>query len=396
MKMNDTAHSLQLDIVAMAPNAWDGPWMNRQQLLSRLGTQHNIIYTNGLWMVWDRHQAAWKEAPANGGFSVQDQVLVDLSPKFLLRWPRFSAFDHLAMRMAARRWMRAHTGDKDSPRVAYLFHPQFYPYVKRIRPDFVVYHAYDMLSLTPEWNRELDEQQRKLLAMADLVVASSDVIAEELATISGKPVEMLPNGADFDVFCGAATGDCPEPDDLANVPHPRIGYVGNLNLKVDFPLIAALAKDHQSWNFVFVGGKGKLDAPTQKGFDQCEGLKNVHFLGAKNYREIPGYAANMDVNLMCYRVEGDVWTRGIYPLKLHEYLATGKPVISSDIPSVIPFESNVAIARTTDQWPELIEAALQGNGAGNTEQRRMVAKENSWDARAGRLNICLTNMVNGQ
>ncbi len=396
MKTNDTSYTPQLDIVAMAPNAWDGPWMNRQQLLSRLGSQHNIIYSNGLWSVWDRDQTAWKEASVNGEFCAQDQVLVDHPPKFLLRWPRFSALDHLAIRMAVRRWKRIHTRMKNAPRVAYCFHPQFYPYAKKIQADFVVYHAYDMLSLTPEWDRELEEQQRALLAMADLVVASSDIIAEELAAISGKPVEMLPNGADFEVFCGAATGDCPEPDDLANIPHPRIGYVGNLNLKVDFPLIASLAKNHQSWNFVFVGGKGKLDAHTQKGFDECARLKNVYFLGAKDYREIPGYAANMDVNLMCYRVEGDVWTRGIYPLKLHEYLATGKPVISSDIPSVIPFKSNVAIARTAGQWPELIEAALQGNGAGSTEQRRTVAKENSWDARAGRLNVCLTNMLNDQ
>ncbi len=396
MKMNSTSSPAQLDIVAMAPNAWDGPWMNRQQLLSRLGTQHRIIYTNGLWTVWDRHQAAWKEAPVKGDFCTQDQVLVDHSPKFLLRWPRVSILDHLAIRMAVRRWTRARNRGENAPRVAYLFHPQFYPYVKKIQPDFVVYHAYDMLSLTPEWNSELDAQQRELLAMADLVVASSDVIAEALATISGKPVEMLPNGADFDAFCGAATGNCPEPDDLANIPHPRIGYVGNLNLKVDFPLIASLAKEHRDWNFVFVGGKGKLDARTQKGFDQCVQLKNVCFLGAKDYREIPAYAANMDVNLMCYRVEGEVWTRGIYPLKLHEYLATGKPVVSSQIPSVIPFESNVAIARTTDQWPELIAAALRGNGAGNAGQRRAVAKENSWDARAGRLNVCLANMLNDQ
>ncbi len=396
MKTNDTSYTPQLDIVAMAPNAWDGPWMNRQQLLSRLGSQHNIIYSNGLWSVWDRDQSAWKEASVSGDFYAQDQVLVDQPPKFLLRWPRFSALDDLAIRMAVRRWKRAWEIEKNSLRVVYLFHPQFYPYVKKIQADFVVYHAYDMLSLTPGWSRELEEQQRALLAMADLVVASSDVIAEELTAISGKSVEMLPNGADFNVFCGAATGDSPEPDDLANIPHPRIGYVGNLNLKVDFPLIASLAKIHQNWNFVFVGGKGKLDAHTQKGFDECVGLKNVYFLGAKDYREIASYAANMDVNLMCYRVEGDVWTRGIYPLKLHEYLATGKPVISSDIPSVIPFESNVAIARTTDQWPELIEAALQGNGAGSTEQRRTVAKENSWDARAGRLNVCLRNMVNDQ
>lgn len=394
--MNNTDSSLSLNIIAMAPNEWDGPWMNRQQLLSRLGAQHNIIYSNGLWAVWDRNQAEWKAASVRGNFRSQDQVLVDSPPKFLLRWPRFSLLDNMAIRMAVRRWRCAHGSGKNSPRVAYLFHPLFYPYVKKIQPDFVVYHAYDMFSLTPGWSPELDEQQRKLLEMADLVVASSETIAKELAAISGKAVEMLPNGADFDVFYRASTGSYAEPDDLAGITHPRIGYVGNLNLKVDFPLVASLAKNHQNWNFVFVGGAGKFDSHTQNGFDECSMLKNVHFLGAKNYREIPRYASNMDVNIMCYRVDKNIWASGGYPLKLHEYLATGKPVISSKISSVIPFASHVAIARTSNEWSDLIEAALQGNGVGNIEHRRAVAKENSWDVRARRLNICLANMVNVQ
>jgi len=100
--------------------------------------------------------------------------------------------------MAVRRW-NARLGSRGkTSRTSCLFvSSSVLPYVKKIQADFVVYHAYDMLSLTPEWNRELEEQQRALLAMADLVLASSDVIAEELTAISGKSVEMLPNGADF-------------------------------------------------------------------------------------------------------------------------------------------------------------------------------------------------------
>ena len=385
----------RLNILAMAPNAWNGPWMNRQQLLSRLGAIHDILYTNGLWAVWDRYRPEWRTAPVAGDFLRQDQVVVDASPKFLLRWPRYSWIDDIAMGMAASRWMRAFRGNRDIPRIAYLFHPQYFPYLEKLKPDFVVYHAYDMFSLTPEWNEELNNYQHKLLEISDLVVASSDAISDELRSTSGKPVETLPNGADYDLFLRASESSASEPDDLKNIPYPRIGYVGNLNLKVDFPLVASVARRKQCWNFVFVGGKGTLDADTEKGFEACSALRNVHFLGPKDYREIPAYAANMDVNLMCYRVDDGVWTRGIYPLKLHEYLATGKPVISSNIPSVLPFESVVAIARSHDQWPGLIEAALQGNGAGSADKRRSVAKENSWSTRAARLNDCLMDMVAG-
>ena len=391
--MNDKNKKIteRLNVIAMAPNLWDGPWMNRQQLLSRLASKHNIVYTNGLWTVWERLQNSWKKALPFGRVRLQEGVLVDYPPKYFLRWPTIPAIDRFVIRLGVKRWIKAFCG-KHGSRVAYLFHPQFFPYVSDLKPDYVVYHAYDMLSLTPGWNQELAQQQIRLLEIADLIVASSDVIADELASLSGKSVEVIPNGADFGAFSDVLKTKNSEPDDLADIAHPRIGYVGNLNLKVDFPLVGSLAKKHPNWSFVFVGGEGKLDDYTKPGIDECSKLENVHFLGSKDYKDIPRYVCNMDINLMCYRVGEGVWTRGIYPLKLHEYLASGLPVVSSEIPSVLPFSDQVAIARSSEQWETCINSALQGQGAGDFKSRRAVAKQNSWDARALRLNDCLSAM----
>jgi phosphoribosylaminoimidazole (AIR) synthetase len=100
----------------------------------------------------------------------------------------------------------------------------------------------------------------------------------------------------------------------------------------------------------------------------------------------------MDVNLICNIVRDDLWAWGSYPLKLHEYLATGRPIVSSDILAVRPFSNVVAIARSCEEWETAIVAALAGQAPGSTAERRMVARLNSWDARVSTLTALLDDL----
>src|SRR5262249_46664820 len=128
----------------------------------------------------------------------------------------------------------------------------------------------------------------------------------------------VPNGVDYASYVRS----WPEPEDLAPIPHPRIGYVGVLKKQLDLPLFHALAQRHRSWSFVFVGPQAH---PEDIGplIGQMARLPNVHFLGGKPVRAIPGYTQHMDVSALAYRV--DDYTKFIYPLKLHESLASGHP-----------------------------------------------------------------------
>jgi hypothetical protein len=101
----------------------------------------------------------------------------------------------------------------------------------------------------------------------------------------------------------------------------------------------------------------------------------------------------MDVNVMCYRLADDLWVDAIYPLKLHEYLAAGRPVVSADVASVRPFSDVVAIAHDTGQWESAIEMALSGGGCGTTASRRAIAAANSWAARVSELELELAALV---
>lgn len=372
-----------LAVLVLAPNTWQGQWVNRQQLFSRLGRQWRVLYCTGNWSSWQRHEAGWRRAPLGGAMLPMDHVTVDQAPRWMLRNPRWGWWDRWMVRLQSMRWRRFLAPGKGTPLVAYVFHPMFLPYVRCLGADYLVYHAYDRYEHTPGWTAELAAAERSLLEQADLVLASSEQIAGALHAKVARPVLVLPNGADAAAFARARAGQ-EEPPDLRAIPGPRLGWIGSLHPSVDFGLIAALARRHPEWHFVLLGQLvAHREVASQLGVAACKALPNVHFLGARPVEEVPAYVVHMDVNLMAYRVDGESWVLSGYPLKLHEYLAAGHPVVSADLPSVRPFAGVLSIAHGVDEWEAALAAALaDGGGQAAAAERIAVADANSWDSRA--------------
>jgi glycosyltransferase involved in cell wall biosynthesis len=377
-------------ILALAPNHWHDQWMNRQYLLSRLGRRHRVLYSRGPWKIWDRRGEEYRSSPMFGRFEPADNVLVDRPGRAALRVPTVPSLDRIATSVAVRRWQRQLERMGHGPRVLWIFHPRYGYLVDRLRFERLVYHAYDLYSHTADWTPRAAEEQRRLLARADLIVCSSERIALELREQSGKPVHVVPNGVDFERF--AAAGAAAEPAEFASIPRPRIGYIGSLNQKVDFGLLDQLSARRPDWHFVLAGRTVGLGGAETARFDGLVSRPNVHFLGQKSTAEIAGYTAALDVGLLCYRTSG-AWTEGIYPLKLHEYLACGLPVVSSDFPAARDFPDVVWIARDEEDWQRRIDGALSGTGPGSAEKRSEVARANSWDQRARQLDELLMAML---
>lgn len=378
-------------VVALALGQWDSAWMNRQHLLSRLAMRHPVLYSTGPWSLWERQAPARADAPWFGRLVLRDGVLVDQPARMLLTWPYRERWEQIVARLMARRWRRGLSGE--GPLVLIVYHPDHYALVKAVKADYVVYYAYDQFNLTAGWTEIEERFQAELARSADLVVASATTMADAIQGYSPNPVRVLPNGADVAAFVAAAEADVPEPAELAAIPHPRIGYVGNINSKVDFKLIATLARREPAWQFVFVGGRGMFDEVSRRWLDECETLPNIHFLGPRKHTELPAYTAAMDVNTMCYRVAEGIWAVAGYPLKLHEYLATGKPVIGADLIVLREFTSVLRIAKDADEWHDAIVDALDKGGVADTESRRQVAAENSWDHRVEVFDRWLSEMV---
>ncbi len=185
---------------------------------------------------------------------------------------------------------------------------------------------------------------------------------------------MLPNGADVEAIDRAIATSAPPPQDLSTIPRPWLGWVGSLHPQIDFALIAEVARRQPNWSFVFVGSMiAHPDARADRERADCFALPNVYVLGGKSIDDVPRYVTSMDANLMCYRLSDQTWIKAIYPLKLHEYLAAGRPIVSADLPTVRPYSDVVRIAEGADDWQAAIADALANGGQGRPDQRRAAA-----------------------
>jgi glycosyltransferase involved in cell wall biosynthesis len=379
-------------IMAFAPNAWQGPRMNRQHILSRLAERGwPVHYSTGALSVWDRFSSRWEQAGWLRGADVIEGVHVDRSSRWMPRWPTHRTWDRLAIRDHVR-WLKSTLDDAASPLIAYVFHPSFWPYVEQLRPRFVVFHAYDAFDLTPDWNEELALDQARLARRADLCVASFSRMALSFPDDVRSTVRELPNGADVELF--TAADGCACPDDLAAIPHPRIVYAGAINRKLDFEMVADLARARPDWHWVFIG-RVQLDddAESLQDWQSCIALPNVHHLDGKDAKELPAYLHHADVNVMCYRIDGNGWWLRGSPLKLHEQLAVGRPVVGAALDAVRPFAHVLDAVRTHEEWMAAIERALSSGGVGTPAERRAVALKNSWDRRIDLLERWIFEMI---
>jgi glycosyltransferase involved in cell wall biosynthesis len=387
----ENAPAARCRILALAPNFWDDQWMNRQQILSRLAKHHDVLYSNGPWSAWDRHHERFRTSSWTGSFEARDGVLVDRPSKLLLSWPTHPAADRAAASLAVARWRRQLARMGNGPIVAYLFHPTYLRYAERLHPDFLIYSPYDLFSRMPGWTAEQSANEQRLLELCTLVITSSEPTRAALQPKTDKPVFCVPNGADAAHF--EAGSKQPPPPDLASIPRPRIGYVGSVNRKIDFALIASLALREPGWQFVFIGPEGNLDDLTRMGVNRCKALTNVHFLPSRPVSDLPRCMGGLDVGLLCYR--RDTWMEFGFPLKLFEYLAAGLPVVSKPLPSVMDHREFLELAEDESSWHDAIAKALNGHGRSTPEARRAEAWRNTWDSRVATIDHILSAAARG-
>jgi glycosyltransferase involved in cell wall biosynthesis len=188
---------------------------------------------------------------------------------------------------------------------------------------------------------------------------------------------LVPNAADIAHFAKAFSEETIVPEEMRHIKSPIIAFVGVVgSYWVDLEIIRYAASVHPEWSFVLIG-------PIASGADYLKAHKNIHLFGKRDYRDLPGYLKKVDVCILPF-VMNDL-IKHTNPIKLYEYLAAGKPVVSTPIPEVLTFSNVVRIAKNKEEFVKQIEQAL-GERAETSRQARIdVAAKNSWDMRINRI-----------
>ena len=269
--------------------------------------------------------------------------------------------------------------------VLYLWQPEFAPALDLVEHDASCYHIDDEYTFS-DVELPNTKEEAELIRRVDQVIVHSKRLMEKKGTINPKTA-LVPNGVDLKAFVTTHA----EPPDLAGIPRPRIGYIGVIKKQLDLALLERLARVRPQWNFVLVGPIVNI-GEKQRVLADLQSRANVHFLGNKPVDALPAYTQNMDVCLMCY--ESNDYTKYIYPLKLHEYLASGRPAVATPIDSVLEHGDLIALARSDHEWITAIEHALvRGDSQRVARQERAQAYD--WNTLAGRVAELLRASVLG-
>ncbi len=238
--------------------------------------------------------------------------------------------------------------------------------------ELVVYYCIDDYAALPGVNVEaITAADAALTRRADQVfVAAPSLLAAK--TAQNPTTVFSPHGVDFDLFASAADAATPVPERAAALRQPVIGFFGLLADWIDVQLLAFLAKQRPDWTLLLVGHVGTNVA-------DLVGLPNVVFVGPQPYETLPGWAKAFAVAVMPYRLNRQVLNAN--PLKLREYLATGKPVVSVPTPEVVRFAPHVRLAATAEEFLAEVEAALREDSAELRAERMRSVRGMSWDAR---------------
>jgi glycosyltransferase involved in cell wall biosynthesis len=363
----------RIGLIALVPDRWDGIWGTRHQVIGRLARRFDVVWVQparGWREYWLGGGAA--EMPMQAGVPVPSRLQVYdpgrwlpevYSPPALGDWIRMRRV-HRARQLLQRRGCTSIA--------LYLWRPQFSWALRAFRPDFVCYHVDDEYRFSFERLPD-DPEEVALIRAADQVIVTSPQLFERKGNFNTQTIQ-VPNGVDYAKFSAATN----EPADLASIPRPRFGYVGVVQIQLDLELLYRVATRRPQWSFVLVGPRGFLGGKAQT-LERLAILPNVHLLGNRPLRELPAYMQHMDVSMMCYAVND--YTNCIYPLKLHEYLAAGRPVVSTPIRSVLSFGGTVRLAVSDEEWDRALEEGLSpaANAPAAVAARRAVAAAHGWD-----------------
>ena len=368
------------DLICISHLRWDFVWQRPQHILSRLAKHYRVFFVEE--PMTDTSASEPRLAVSAGRGENPVTVIRLMQPAAENYWighgdPRTQdTYEQLLAQFLEQQ------GSTD--RILWLYTPMAAPFVAALDPDLLVYDVMDELSAFKGAPAALREQDRTMLRTADIVFTGGVSMYRARLPYANN-IHLFPSGVEITHFARAAERTMPRPSDLSELSDPVIGYFGVIDERMDMPALEALATSHPEWSIVMLGPIVKIDP------SELPQAPNLHFLGMKDYQELPAYLAYFDVALVPFAMNEA--TRYLSPTKTLEYLAAGKPVVAAPIADIVELYGDyVRIAETPQEYVSLTEAALAEIGAETAAERRArtarvekLLQLHSWDYIAGEM-----------
>lgn len=335
-RLNESSSSIT-DLLCFSHLRWDWVFQRPQHLFTRAARTHRVFFIEEPVFGSDVPHMEERE---------QLERVVVVRPSFP---DAYRGSDTTAlMRELLDGWLASRGVD---PWVIWYYTPMALPFSRHLDAPVTVYDCMDELSTFSNAPESLPLLERQLMQLCDVVFTGGHSLYEAKAKLHPNVHEM-PSSVDAEHFVRARYASANHPD-YRHIPHPRIGYCGVIDERMDLELVEGIARARPDWHQVFIGPVTKIDpAALPQG-------PNVHYLGARPYEELPALLGACDVGMLPFALNAA--TRYISPTKTPEYLAAGLPVVSTPICDVVwswGRSGLVRIAGTIEGFVEATSAAI--------------------------------------
>jgi glycosyltransferase involved in cell wall biosynthesis len=373
------------DILILSTQDWDALPTRKHHWARKLSSRGNrVLYVEQQmhilgWLVDIKNQYKRIWSWLHGPQMVSESLWIFTLPIVLPFFQIFGSVNALNNWLLAPiiMWALRRIGFDSS--ILWIYTPHAGSLVGRLGESFVIYECVDDFTAVRGLVRAatVEALEKDLLRKVDQVIVTHPGLLESKSG-SSRRLALVPNGADLRHFALASCQETIPHKEVSELPKPVIGFHGWIQYWIDFDLIAYAAKKQPDWSFVFVGPIEPLAR-----VDKVRKLSNVYFLGKMPYENIPELIAGFDVCINPFIL--DKLSDTVSPIKLYEYLASGKPVVSVDMPAAREFSDLIPLVRTCEEFVAALEEQIAQNTNGiikhDVRARQAAMKDHSWDAR---------------
>jgi UDP-galactopyranose mutase len=357
---------------------WNFVFQRPQHLMSRFAREMTVIF-------WEEPvEIGERETPYVQVREAQDAPGVRVAVPHLPQ-----GMPEHAREATLKRLLDAHVSAIRGPLIAWYYTPMMLPFSRELDPDVTVFDAMDELSKFKFAPARLLDLEAELLGRADVVFTGGSSLFEAKKGLH-RNVHCFLSSVDRTHFLKARARQF-EPSDQEDLPRPRLGFYGVIDERFDTELLDRVAAMRPDWSFIMVGPVVKISE------EELPKRPNIHYLGGKTYAALPAYLSGWDVALMPFAMNES--TQFISPTKTPEYLAGGKPVVSTPIKDVVRHYGQldgVQIAATPDEFVAACERALElsrNPESGWLAEADLLLSATSWNTTQARMNGIIAELL---